>query len=205
MKKTNFILLILLLSVTSSAIVMANPFHSAKHVDNIATSALVNTTQNNTNGIYNLSVPYYEQENWYTCGPVCLRMVLAFHGINQTENELIAISNCTERGTSPGQLSIAAREFNLQGVSFKNANISDIEQEINADRPAIVLIDPEYIYNRSIDKNGHFIVIVNVRDNMIVYHDPNIQDGELLYCTSEAFLNAWNAKKNLIVTIKKTY
>ncbi|MCD4843602.1 MAG: C39 family peptidase [Methanosarcinales archaeon] len=205
MKKTNFILLVLLLSVASSAIVMANPFHSAKHVDNTATSVLVNTTQNNSNGIYNLSVPYFEQENWYTCGPACLRMVLAFYGINQTENELITISNCTKRGTSPGQLSIAAREFNLQGVSIKNANISDIKQEINADRPVIVLIDPEYIYNRSIDNNGHFIVIVNVRDNMIVYNDPNIQDGKLLYCTSEAFLNAWNAKKNRIVTIKKIY
>ena len=132
-------------------------------------------------------------------------MVLAFYGINQTENELITISNCTIHGTSPEQLSIAACELNLEGVSIMNANISGIEQEINANRPVIVLIDPEYIYNMSIDNNGHFIVIVNAMDNMVVYHDSSIRDGELLYCTPEAFLNAWNAKKNRIVTIKKTY
>lgn len=32
-----------------------------------------------------LKIPYFKQNRDYTCGPACLRMVLAYYGIQQDE------------------------------------------------------------------------------------------------------------------------
>lgn len=36
-------------------------------------------------------VPYFKQEKSTTCGPACLKMILAFMGMNYSENELETI------------------------------------------------------------------------------------------------------------------
>lgn len=54
--------------------------------------------------LQNIKVPYFKQENWYTCGPAGLRMVLAYIGIIKTENEVTEACNNTELGTKPIQI-----------------------------------------------------------------------------------------------------
>ncbi len=150
----------------------------------------------------NIRVPYFKQESWYTCGPACLRMVLAFFGITRTESEVKAACGTTELGTTTMQISSAAQKFNLKAFSVKNANIDDIKQEIKEGRPVIVLVDPSYLYG-GISGFGHFIVVVGFTNIGIIYHDPDIPDGESMLCNLETFGSAWNAMRCWLVVIKK--
>ena len=52
-------------------------------------------------------IPYFKQESWYTCGPACLRMVLAFFGIARTEAEVMKECDTTELGTTTMKISTA--------------------------------------------------------------------------------------------------
>lgn len=168
-------------------------FYSEKLADNIVSNAEFNTTQNNTLNTCSIDVPYFEQEKYYTCGPACLRMILASNGIIRSEAEIITACNTTKNGTTSTQISAAAHQFNLKASTINNANISDIEQEIEAENPVIVQIDPGYL-DGSNNGTGHFIVIVDFQDERIAYHDPNVPDGKIMSCTTESFIMSWNAR-----------
>jgi len=150
----------------------------------------------------NIRVPYFKQENWYTCGPVCLRMVLAFLRIIKTEAEVKAACGTTELGTTPMQISAAAQKFGLKASSVKNANIDDLKREIKGGRPVIVLIDPSYLYG-GISGFGHFIVIVGFKDKDIIYHDPDVPEGKFMQLNLETFCNAWNATRCWMIKVEK--
>jgi predicted double-glycine peptidase len=47
-----------------------------------------------------LQVPYFSQNRDYTCGPVCLRMVLAYWGYETDEVSLSMLCGTTVFGTS---------------------------------------------------------------------------------------------------------
>ena len=151
---------------------------------------------------FNIKVPYFKQENWYTCGPACLRMVLAYIGIIKTENEVTEACNTTELGTTPIQIAETFQKFGVIASSVKNANIDDLKHEIEEGRPVIVLIDPSHMYG-GISGFGHFIVIVGFEDEKIIYHDPDEPNGEYIKYELEAFLKAWNATRCWMIKIEK--
>lgn len=84
----------------------------------------------------------------------------------------------------------------------KNANIDDIKEEIKEGKPVIVLIDPSYLYG-GLSGFGHFIVIVGFTDAELVYHDPDVPEGEFMQCSLETFRTAWNATRCWIIKIEK--
>ena len=116
----------------------------------------------------NLKIPYFKQDSWYTCGPACLRMVLAFFGLTRAEAEVLKECETTELGTTTVKISTAAYKFGLKSSPRKNANINDIKDELRKGRPVIVLIDPSYLYG-GISGFGHFIVIAGFSDEEIIY------------------------------------
>lgn len=152
--------------------------------------------------LFDIKVPYFKQESWYTCGPACLRMVLAYLGIIKTEKEVAEACGTNELGTTSTQLSAGFQRFGVRASSVKNANIDDLKQEITEGRPVIVLIDPSHIYG-GISGFGHFIVIVGFKDDEIVYHDPDEPQGEYMKCDYGTFLMAWNATRCWMIKIEK--
>jgi len=44
---------------------------------------------------FNIKVPFFRQEVWYSCGPACMRMILAFLGIIKTEEEITEVCEAT--------------------------------------------------------------------------------------------------------------
>ncbi|MCZ7403913.1 MAG: C39 family peptidase [Candidatus Methanoperedens sp.] len=149
-----------------------------------------------------IKVPYFKQESWYTCGPACLRMVLASLGFLRTEAEVETACSTTELGTTAMQLSTAAQKFGLNASSTKNANIDDLKHKIIKGKPLIVLIDPSYLYG-GISGFGHFIVIVGITAKEIVYHDPDVPNGESMHCNIEVFSMAWNAMRCWMIDVEK--
>ncbi len=150
----------------------------------------------------NIKVPYFSQESWYTCGPACLRMVLAYLGIIKTEKEVKEACGTTELGTTSTQISEAFAKFEVKASSFKNANIDNLKHEIKDGRPVIILIDPSHIYG-GVGGFGHFIVIVGFEDEEIIYHDPDEPHGENMKCEFEAFLKVWSATRCWMIKIEK--
>ena len=64
------------------------------------------------------------------------------------------------------------------------------------------MIDPSPIYG-GIAGFGHFIIIVGMENNKILYHDPDIHDGDFKVCEVDKFLNAWNIFTNWIIICKQ--
>jgi len=61
-----------------------------------------------------LTVPYFKQNRTYTCGPVCLRMVLAYWGYETDEVSLSMLCGTTVFGTSGNQLVQAAQRLGFE-------------------------------------------------------------------------------------------
>lgn len=129
-------------------------------------------------------------------------MVLAFLGIIKSEAEVKAACGTTELGTTLTQISSAFQKFGLKASSVKNANIDDLKQEIRERRPVIVLIDPSHLYG-GIGGFGHFIVILGFENKNIMYHDPDVPEGEFMRCSLETFHMAWNATRCWMIKIEK--
>ena len=151
---------------------------------------------------FNIIVPFIRQENWYTCGVACMRMILAYLGITKTEEDIKEVCNTTELGTTPTQISEAFAILEIKASSVKNANINELKKEIKEGRPVIVLIDPSHIYG-GISGFGHFIVIVGINDEEIEYHDPDEPEGKYIKCNLEKFILAWNASRSWMIKIEK--
>jgi len=149
-----------------------------------------------------LKIPYFKQESWYTCGPACLRMVLSFFGIARTEAEVMKECDTTELGTTTVKISTAAYKFGLKSSSLKNANIDDLKNELRKGRPVIVLIDPSYLYG-GVSGFGHFIVIVGFSDEEIIYHDPDVSEGEYMRINNSAFQNSWESTRCWMISMEK--
>lgn len=151
-----------------------------------------------------LKVPFFRQENWYTCGPACLRMLLAYFGIDISEEELEKACGTTELGTTPTQISTGASKSGMDAMATKNANLENLKRSLEEGSPIIVLIDPSYIYG-GIAGFGHFIVVVGIEGDKMIYHDPDpdISEGEFRRCEVEKFIKAWSVFKNWMVLCKQ--
>ncbi len=149
-------------------------------------------------------VPYFRQEKWFTCGPACLRMIFAYLGIDVTEKVLETTCETTELGTIPTQISTGAAKLGVESIATKNADLEDIRRNLEDRLPVIVLIDPSYIYG-GIAGFGHFIVVLGVEEGEVIYHDPDVSDGEFRRCEIEKFLNAWNISKRWVIVCKQKY
>jgi ABC-type bacteriocin/lantibiotic exporter with double-glycine peptidase domain len=130
-------------------------------------------------------------------------MLLAYFGIDVSEEELEKACGTTELGTTPTQISTGASEFGKDAMATKNANLEDLRKNLENGSPIIVLIDPSYIYG-GIAGFGHFIVIVGIdeENNEIIYHDPDISEEEFRRCEIEKFLKAWGVFKNWEISCK---
>ncbi len=149
-----------------------------------------------------LRVPYFKQAKWYTCGPACLRMILSHLNIKAAEKDLEKACGTTELGTTPTQLVAGAFKFNVNMLAVKNATVEDIQNELKNGKPVIVLIDPSNIYGGA-EGFGHFVLVVGLKGDEIVYHDPDISDGIFKRCKVEIFLKAWDAFKNWMIGAEK--
>ena len=70
----------------------------------------------------------------YDCGPTCLKMLLAYYGIDVSLDELVRECNITITGCSAGDLKRAGDAHGLEMLAFK----MDAEELIIQDRPSIV-------------------------------------------------------------------
>ena len=113
--------------------------------------------------------PYYEQETKFSCGPACLRMVLAALGTFKTEEELRLLSQCTEEGTLPKDLVDAAKQLGFDARLEKYSDLDKLKLELDASHYPIVSLRVRSSPNVS----RHVVVVVEISESGILVFDPD--------------------------------
>lgn len=101
------------------------------------------------------------------CGPACLKMLFAFHGLHETEKKIGEIAGTTfELGTPLAGMKQAAEHF---GFTFRHkdlSNFSDIKRLLEKNIAPIVAW--------FLETEGHYSVVVGLDEKFIYLQDPYI-------------------------------
>jgi len=152
-----------------------------------------------------MKVPLYKQSKM-TCGPACLKMVLAYFNKNISEKEIIKeIGGIKKYGVRMIKLADLARKLNFkveclsynkklaQGkAKIKEPNKADILKYLRKNIPVILAVNSRILSNKQ-NKNpklGHFIVITKYQNKNFWYNNP--QDGKQHKIKEDELLFAWH-------------
>jgi predicted double-glycine peptidase len=131
-----------------------------------------------------LDVPYFKQDTGYTCGPTSLQMVLAYHGIRESEAALAKeLETDPQNGTYHHNMIEGALRRKLHCYVNDNATLPELRYLIDFDAPVIVhfLEMPE--------REDHYSVVVGLSDKHVLLNDP--WSGERVRLTHMEFFNNW--------------
>ncbi len=147
----------------------------------------------------------YEQKGKDSCGPACLKIILAFYGIRKSEKNLEKLCKTTNNGTTIKNLIKAARKFELVGDVKEYSSIEYLKKNIKQKIPTIV--------DWFLEDDGHYSVVAGIDDKNIYLQDPSI--GKIRKVELQKFKRIWfdfvgdfpKSKKEFIlrrmITLKK--
>jgi len=147
-----------------------------------------------------LNVPYFRQNRYYTCGPVCLRMVLAYWDHEADEVSLSMLCGTDVFGTSAKQIIGAAHSLGFEAEYKFKSRYSDLQNALKNGVPPIVAVNPNTLQQRAVRLQArHDIVLLSLVKNKILYHDPEV--GQNLSIMPATFKEAWNEAQNEVILI----
>ncbi len=154
-----------------------------------------------------LQVPYFKQNRYYTCGPVCLRMVLAYWNYETDEVSLSMLCNTNIFGTSANQLVQAARRLGFESECVLERPYSSLIRTLKNGIPPIVAVNATILYEQQHRfYTKHDIVLLEITPQQVAYHDPDV--GQNLTVLPATFQQAWQAAQSeviLIWPVEKTF
>lgn len=131
-----------------------------------------------------LNVPHFLQSDDSTCGPASLRMVMAFYGLEISEEDLAgACGHTYELGCRSEDMACAARELGFDVYLKNDSTIEELSRLVNAGAPVIVdwfCGDPP---------EGHSSVVIGVSEENIYILDPYLE--EMRVVRKEDFRRCW--------------
>ena len=136
--------------------------------------------------------PFQETLHASMCGPASLKMVLAYYGIEKSEQELAQLAGTDPKlGTSAEGLKKAAESLGFK-VEIKNNNTyEDIQAWLDKKVPVIVnwFTRGRIDYSESDVPDGHLSVVVGLDNENIYLQDPEI--GKLRKIARDDFMRVW--------------
>jgi ABC-type bacteriocin/lantibiotic exporter with double-glycine peptidase domain len=136
--------------------------------------------------------PFQETLNASMCGPASLKIVLAYYGIEKTEQELAELCETKlDLGTDNQGLTRVAEQLGFK-VEIKNeSTFEDIEYWLDRKVPVIVnwLTRGRMDYTDSNVPDGHYSVVAGLDDAYIYLQDPEI--GSMRKIEREDFMTVW--------------
>ncbi|MBI2552154.1 C39 family peptidase [Candidatus Uhrbacteria bacterium] len=115
-----------------------------------------------------MRIPYYKQENLWSCGAAAMKMALGALGIKRSEAQLRRLLHTNQRFGTPNRAFPAlAERLRLSYRVARRARIQDIKNMLRQGFVVIVgFTYPE-------DKEGHFAVVRSVERGKIRLLDPS--------------------------------
>lgn len=116
-----------------------------------------------------LSVPHYKQEHPYSCLAACVRMVLACHGRDLTEQELRQRLGTQPHGTRAGNVTvIGSLGFDVQ---IGPSNFAQLQAMLAAGRPPIVFVQTGPLHYWTVNC-FHVVVLLGEDGTQVHLNDP---------------------------------
>jgi ABC-type bacteriocin/lantibiotic exporter with double-glycine peptidase domain len=114
-----------------------------------------------------LKLPYFKQKTDYTCGPACVRMILANFKIKKPEHILSKeLKTSKKRGTLTKELISLFKKYNFQAISHKNSSLGEIKNLLSQNYLIILL---HYIPSEKLD---HYSIAKKITNTHIFLLDP---------------------------------
>ncbi len=135
-----------------------------------------------------LQLPHFQQSAPGSCLPACVRMVLAYLGLERTEAEVGRILGAREYGTP----SFAVQRLAVLGlrVVYGVWSIPQLLSALDAGQPVILFVRTGFLDYWQEDV-AHAIVVVGVtEDQQFWLHDPAFPIGPLI-ASWDGLLAAW--------------
>lgn len=150
-----------------------------------------------------LEVPYHKQNRDYTCGPVCLRMVLEYYGVHEDEVSLSMLCGTTIAGTSLAEIAHAAELLEFHADWKIRATQVEIRNALQQNRPVIVMVDANALYELETPTTlGHTIVVSAISKEGVDFHDP--AEGRDQFIPLNRFAVSWqNMRKGMVIIWQK--
>ncbi len=128
-------------------------------------------------------VPFYPQED-YQCGPASLAAVLNFWGVPVSPDDVAKeIYSQSARGTLGIDMVFYAQSKGLEASSY-SGGLEDLRRKIDANQPAIVLVDEGF----SLFREDHFMVVIGYNEEGFIV---NSGKKEGVFVSSKDFLKTW--------------
>ncbi|HLC68007.1 MAG TPA: cysteine peptidase family C39 domain-containing protein [archaeon] len=127
--------------------------------------------------------PYFTQRYSYSCGPACLRMAFAAHGLQISEKEIALATGTSPSGTSIQGMLDGCRKHGFKRTSYENSSLTDIKSAIRRGVPVVVN------YMEPNDYEDHFAMVVGVGTKYVVLNDP--WNGRSFRVERKDFMKRW--------------
>lgn len=150
-----------------------------------------------------LKIPHYEQELNNSCLPACVRMVLAYFGIEKSEQSIRILLKTKPAGTNPVNLT-NLRNWDIDTI-LSSSNLDELQNNLLQEHPAIALLWTGILSywdsNKYLDYL-HAVVVVGYDKENILVNDPAFSNYPKTIPTDE-FLEAWSYSQQMLILIEK--
>jgi ABC-type bacteriocin/lantibiotic exporter with double-glycine peptidase domain len=112
--------------------------------------------------------PFFRQERYDTCALACLRMILAFHGIEVSEDDLVRSARMEEGGLDIEELVKCAKAHGLE-AGIQELSLKDLADLVVRERFPIV-----YLNRFPMDGQFaiHAVVPIRFSPHFVTFLDP---------------------------------
>lgn len=135
---------------------------------------------------------FQEKLNAGYCGPAVLKMMLAYYGIEKTEEELAQLAGTNkETGTDDKALQRVLESFGLKVEIKSEASFEDIQGWLDKEVPVVVdwFTRGRADYPDSAVADGHYSIVVGLDADFTYLQDPEI--GALRKLARGDFMKVW--------------
>jgi ABC-type bacteriocin/lantibiotic exporter with double-glycine peptidase domain len=89
-----------------------------------------------------LNVPHSQQQAEFACVPACVKMVLAFYGVEVSEEDLTRLMETDWEGTIPDHITRVS-SFGMLATVY-HAEMSDVQRYLESGVPCIAFVSTVY-------------------------------------------------------------
>lgn len=128
------------------------------------------------------------QLHHHTCGPACLRAVLAWNSIEVTEAALAKQANTTKKhGTKPEDMVLTLQDYGRRARLCLNADVNWCLRQLRRDCPVIILWN---------DWHGHWVVLIGYdpKTKRLLFADPANPKNGLRVHSLDTLRRNWTVK-----------
>lgn len=142
------------------------------------------------------ALPDVRQSTDYSCGPSALQAVLAYYGIEATEEQLIREAKTDPAiGAEMENLAEVAEHRGLKAKVCEDCRLEDLERELAMGYPVIVL---NQSWREQVDgpwseewDSGHYVIVIGMDAGRVYVEDPSLK-GSRGWLPRQEFVERWH-------------